>query len=455
MTAVNYYSISGLNSTVKFGKTGGQLSYDDATHSFNVRQTNTSLYAGFAVSNLDAVTGDINVLQGKINFGNGTTLSLQQSGVLRFDGSGALIIPSGNDSTRPVSALVGMIRINTQSIVSIEYFDGTVWRILGGNSLPLTGGIMTGDITMSNNAKVTGLPTPTLASDAVPKSYVDNLISGLSWKQAVTVYAPNNVNVLGPSSAIIAGVAVSLGDRILLVGQTDNSQNGIWIYNGVGIPMSRASDASTPTQLNGAAVFILRGDRQDTGWTQASLLTTSFAGQVWVQFTGGAAYTAGTGLTLTGNQFSVNLGPGLAITGAGNGVITVSTQLGNAIQLSEAGEVILKLETSGGLLQGVDGLKIADGQVTNSMLAGQIETSKLVSNYITVSDGTAIDEIDLGETLTVQGTDSIVTEVTQGVVTIGAATATTSTRGVASFDSTNFNVNNGAVSVNIIDAGLF
>ena len=39
--------------------------------------------------------------------------------------------------------------------------------------LKLSGGTMTGNITMSSGAKVTGLPTPTENADAVPKNYVD------------------------------------------------------------------------------------------------------------------------------------------------------------------------------------------------------------------------------------------------------------------------------------------
>lgn len=43
--------------------------------------------------------------------------------------------------------------------------------------LKLSGGTMTGNIVMSNGAKVTGLPTPTATRDAVPKGYVDQQLS--------------------------------------------------------------------------------------------------------------------------------------------------------------------------------------------------------------------------------------------------------------------------------------
>jgi len=45
--------------------------------------------------------------------------------------------------------------------------------------LPLAGGTMTGTVTFSSG-KVTGLPTPTAASDAAPKSYVDDNFLGVN-----------------------------------------------------------------------------------------------------------------------------------------------------------------------------------------------------------------------------------------------------------------------------------
>lgn len=451
MTTSNYYGITGLGSNVKFGKTGGQISYDLGDQSFTLKQPDTSLYAGLSVRSLDVITGDINLITGKISF-NGTTLEWQQSGVLRVGGSTALMIPSGNDAARPLTGLVGMIRINTQATIAIEYFDGTTWRVAGGNALQLTGGTMTGNIAMSGGATVTGLPAPILDSDAATKLYVDNLVQGLSWKQAVAVLTNANINVNGPSSASIGGATVTSGERVLLTNQIDNSQNGIWVFNGVGVPMTRALDSNIPGELNGAAVFVMRGTYGDQGWTQTATLTNNFGGQVWVQFTSGTAYSAGTGLSLVGNQFNVRVGNGLTVV---DNDITVNTEFGNAIQLNETGQVILKLDADSGLLQSADGLKIGAGSVTNDMLAGQIETSKLLSNFITFSDGTTTDNTTLGGVLTIAGSGAISTTLTSGVLSVAVASATTTTQGVASFNSTNFNVTNGSVSVNIIDAGLF
>ena len=49
-----------------------------------------------------------------------------------------------------------------------------------GEKLPLAGGTMTGDITMSQSSKVTGLPTPSANSDAANKAYADTKLPSAS-----------------------------------------------------------------------------------------------------------------------------------------------------------------------------------------------------------------------------------------------------------------------------------
>jgi hypothetical protein len=459
MATSNYYGLTGVGSNIKFGKSGGHVSYDSLNNSFNLKQNDDLTYAGLAVNKLDVTTGDISLISSTSKLSiNGATLQWQTSDVLRFGGAAAVMIPSGSDITRPISGLVGMIRINTQGTVRIEFFDGTSWQVPGAGSLPTAGGTMTGDITMSLGAKVTSLPTPVVSGDAVNKEYVDNLVQGLSWKQAVSTRSTVNVNVNNPTSANIGGALLTAGNRVLLTNQTDNTQNGIWIFNGVGLPMNRSPDANVVAELNGAAVFVLVGTSADTGWTQTATLTSSFAGQVWVQFTSGTAYTAGTGLTLNGNQFNINVGYGLTITSdpqVPNGLISINPEFGTALQINEQNELTLKLETGGGLLQSVDGLKIADNQVTNAMLAGNIENSKLQNSAIAVTDGVTTENVDLGESLSIVGQGPVQSSLSSGTISVSVATATTTSTGVASFNSTNFDVTSGDVTVKAIDAGIF
>jgi hypothetical protein len=64
-------------------------------------------------------------------------------------------------------------------------------------------------------------------------------------KIAVRVVATDHVNISSPG-ATIDGVPLSTGpppDRVLLTAQSPGSQNGIYVWNGAAVAMTRATDA--------------------------------------------------------------------------------------------------------------------------------------------------------------------------------------------------------------------
>jgi hypothetical protein len=160
--------------------------------------------------------------------------------------------------------------------------------------------------------KIVSLGTPTAGTDAVTKAYVDAGISGLSWKD--NVRCATIVNIGLSNNQTIDGVACASGDRVLVKAQTTPSQNGIYI-SGAGA-WSRAPDAATGTDILQAAVFVSEGTTNaDTAWvmTTNAPITIDTTGLTWVQFGAGAVYSAGNGLTLTGNVFDVGAGTGITV----------------------------------------------------------------------------------------------------------------------------------------------
>jgi hypothetical protein len=165
---------------------------------------------------------------------------------------------------------------------------------------------MTGDLILSTS-------TPATSLSAVTKSYVDNSIAGLHWKQAVNLRAASNVALTGTSGTLVidghtALVSGDTGYRILLNGQSTASENGIYTYsdNGSTYTLSRSTDADTYLELEGASVYVLEGTSYGgTAWVQVEYTLSSFSGQIWNQFGASTTYSAGDGLTLTSTTFSI------------------------------------------------------------------------------------------------------------------------------------------------------
>jgi hypothetical protein len=172
-------------------------------------------------------------------------------------------------------------------------------------------GVPTASVNL-NSQKIINLADPTAATDAANKQYVDGLIAGLSWKDTVKLASTANAALTGNIS--IDGVTTAAGDRILLKNQTAPAENGIWIASATA--WTRATDADIEADLLNAAVFVSAGTvNADTAWVMSTNapITVGTTGLTWVQFAGAGTYTAGNGLTLTGNVLDVGAGTGILV----------------------------------------------------------------------------------------------------------------------------------------------
>lgn len=160
-----------------------------------------------------------------------------------------------------------------------------------------------------NNQRLTDLADPTTGTDAANKNYVDSVVNGLSWKEPVRAASTGNVTLASAveNGDTLDGVTLATNDRILLKDQTAPEENGIYKVNASGAP-TRTTDADSAADIEGAAVFVNEGTTNgNTEWvmTTNAPITLNTTGLVWAQFGGPGEYTAGTGLTKTGNQFSL------------------------------------------------------------------------------------------------------------------------------------------------------
>lgn len=335
-----------------------------------------------------------------------------------------------------------------------------VYNLVDNRYVALAGSTMASaaNITFVGGGQVLGLPAIAVgATAATSKAYVDNLISGLQWKQSVNAISFSDIpltQAVAGAPLVVDGETILDGESVLLVAQGVDAQNGIYVASIAGsgpaswtYVLTRRADAAVYTELIHASVFVAEGTHANSGWTQTNEYLTSFAGQIWVQFSGAGAYVAGAGINITGTVIKTVIQHGLKyVTVGGDQAITLD--IAGALAINDTGgPLTLVLDAAGGLTQtAVAGqLGIKSGGVTNGMLA---------NSAITLNADAGSGTVSLGGTVLIQGTalQGISTAVTTGsTYTVTAADATVSTKGVASFNTASFTTASGAVSLKTVD----
>ena len=179
-----------------------------------------------------------------------------------------------------------------------------------------------------NGQRITNLNDPSLGTDAATKQYVDNARAGITGiKDPVRVTATANVTISSPGTTIDT-VTMANGDRVLLSAQTTGTENGIYVFNGSAAAMTRSTDTNTTGEvLDGTLVAVAEGNNAGSQYIQTATPSGAPGAwtQTWVKFsTGGTVYSAGTGLTLASNTFSIENGGVLTAAHGGTGVTSLA-----------------------------------------------------------------------------------------------------------------------------------
>lgn len=153
-----------------------------------------------------------------------------------------------------------------------------------------------------------------LPTQAATKAYVDAHSAGLNYKTPVATATTANITLSGEQT--IDGVLTS-ASRVLVKNQSTTANNGIYVS--ASGAWARSSDATSASDLLGVTVLASGGTTQSgTQWNcGCTALTVGTSPIVFVQISlPTSSYTAGSGLTLTTNQFAIDTSIVLTLTGS-------------------------------------------------------------------------------------------------------------------------------------------
>lgn len=239
----------------------------------------------------------------------------------------------------------------------------------------------TGDVAWGGY-KITGLADPVSDQDAATKIYVDQVAQGLDVKASVKAATTGNITLSGAQT--IDGVSIVAGDRVLVKSQTAQADNGIYVASNTS--WSRSADANTFAELVSAYTFVEEGSTYaDTGWvcTVNAGGTLGVTPITWSQFSGAGTYQAGTGLTLTGNTFSIT---NTAVTAGsyGSASKTLTATVNAQGQLTALAETNISITLS----QVSDAGTIASQNANNVNITGGSIINLTTFDGITIDGGT-------------------------------------------------------------------
>jgi hypothetical protein len=360
-----------------------------------------------------ATTGAV-TLGGILNASNGGTGAATLTGYVYGNGT---------------SAMTASTTIPNAGLANSSLTIGTTPISLGATSLTL-GGLTSVAVTQD----------PTSALQLATKQYVDAVAEGLhvhaSCAAATTGTLASitggtvtyNNGTAGVGATLTLSVALTTldgytllnGDRVLVKNEATQANNGIYTWATGGTVLTRATDFDTAAEMaSGDFTFVTNGTLYaNTGWVQTDPVTVVGTSPVtWVQFSGAGTYTAGTGLTLAGTQFSIT---NTAVTAGAYGS---ATQVGT-FTVNAQGQLTLAGNTT---------VTPAVGSITG--LGSGVSTALAVNTgsagAVVLFDG-ALGTPSSGTVTNLTGTASININGTVGATTptTGAFTTVTATTGI-------------------------
>ena len=358
---------------------------------------NTSLGAGSLCNN---TTGSLNTaigssaLEGVLPVGS---VGNQNTAV----GAQSLYTNQGNQNTAiGIYAGLGVtggnyntfLGANSSTLNNASYDNSTAIgynAMINGSNEIMLGGLNSGiypNVVIPGLANYTTYNAGSYDSDTlVPKQYVDQFVSGITIKEAVTAiqigsniggtYVPSGVgSITGVSSPLIIDSQQILdGSSVLLNSQTDPVQNGVYLWTPGTTTLTRRSGMQNGESAKSAYVFVKQGTiNAKTAWVESSDPSNqAIVGVNDLNFINFSSfdYDLGRGLSAdnTGGLTTINVDTSLnfinfldsnsSVSGA-NGRLSIGTATTSEIILGPTGGIPIKTQS---IIQAQEGVTGATG----------------------------------------------------------------------------------------------
>lgn len=302
------------------------------------------------------------------------------------------VIATKANATSPLAVLNG----GTGATTAAAARANLVAAMSGANTDITSVTLTTGSITTS----------PAANNDIANKLYVDNLIStGIAYHAPVqaattqslaaqtggTVTYNNGTAGVGATLTLsvalttLDGYALTNADRILVKNESSSANNGVYTWATGGTVLTRATDADTygtgVNQLSQNDYFFTQNGTINKGnsyvVTTVGTITFGTTAITFSQFSTAQVYAAGTGLTLSGQTFSLTSPVATSLGGTGvanNAASTITISGAFASTFTITGVTAVTFPTTGTLATLAGTETFTNKTLTNPTVTNYVET---------------------------------------------------------------------------------